>query len=104
MSATAWQAGAQQAAPLPLTVIVLGDADALQGAAIVLLDAAVVAAVAEIDEEADYQPDNQASPVDPAEFVHHVAVESDAQDRDEGNPRSAEGARLIWIGFAQNHD
>ena len=38
----------------------------LQGAAIVLLDSAVVAAVAEIHEEADYQPDDEARPVYPA--------------------------------------
>ena len=37
---------------------VVADADALQSAAVVLLDSAVMAAVAEIDEEADYQPDD----------------------------------------------
>ena len=65
--------------------------------------AAVVPAVGEIDDQADDQPDDQARPVDPAELVHHVAVEEDAQNRNDRHPRRAERARLAGIGAAQNH-
>src|ERR1700690_3284581 len=74
----------------------------LHGGAVVLLDAAVVAAVGEIDHQADGEPDNEAGPIDPAEFVHHVAVEEDAEDRNQRHPRSAEGAVLAWIRAAKD--
>ena len=78
--------------------------ESLHRAAVVLLDAAVVAAVGEIDHQPDDQPDDQPRPVDPAELVHHVAVEEDAQDGHERHPRRAERARLArdWSGAARS--
>ena len=45
-----------------------------------LLYTAVMAAVGEVNHQADDQPDDQAGPVHPAELVHHVAVEEDARE------------------------
>src|SRR5258708_40044062 len=50
-------------------------------------DAAVVTAVSEINHQSDRQPDEQTGPVDPGEFVHHVAVEEDAENRHDRKPR-----------------
>ena len=48
-----------------------------------LLALAVVAAVGEIDYQADRQPDDEAGPVDPAEVNHHVDVDGDAERGDQ---------------------
>ena len=53
------------------------------------------AAVGEIHHQPDNQPDNQSRPVDPSQFVHHVSVRDDAQNRHQRNPRRAERPRLL---------
>src|SRR6266576_6313889 len=67
-------------------------------------DAAVVTAVSEINHQSNHQPDDQASPVYPAEFVHHVPVEQDAENRDDRNPGGTERPRLTGIRAAQDHN
>src|SRR5260370_8985802 len=66
-------------------------------------DAAMVTAISEINYQADPQPDEQPGPVDPAEFVHHVAVEEDAENRNDRDPRRPESPRLAGIRLSQNH-
>src|SRR5208337_5599038 len=67
------------------------------------LHPAVFLAVSEVHEQSDYQPDNQAGPVDPSQLVHHVAVGDHAEDRHERYPRRPEGPRLAGIGAPQHH-
>src|ERR1700687_4823510 len=66
-------------------------------------DFAVVPAITEINQQSNDQPGNQASPIDPSELVHHVAVADDSQDRHEREPGRTEGSRLPWIGAPNNH-
>ena len=44
------------------------------------------------------------SPVDPAQLVHHVAVEDDAQDRNQRHPGRPKRPGLAGIGLPQHHD
>src|SRR5579863_7226213 len=41
---------------------------------------AVFLAVQEIYEQPDHEPDNQTSPIDPTQVVHHVAIRNYTQD------------------------
>ena len=68
------------------------------------LHPAVFPAVREIHHHPDNQPDYQSRPVDPAEFVHHVAVKKDAHHRHKRHPGCAEGTRLARVRVAQGHD
>ena len=45
---------------------------------------AMVPAIGKINHQAYNQPADQAGPVNPAEFVHHVAIEDDTQQRNDG--------------------
>src|SRR6267378_2012156 len=65
---------------------------------------AVITAIGEINDQANRQPNDQARPVDPAKLVHHVAIENDAENRYQRNPRRTERPRLLGIGAAQDHD
>src|SRR6266704_5898656 len=67
-------------------------------------DPAVITAVSEINHQADHQPDDEPGPVHPPELVHHVAVEQDSKNWYDRHPWCTEGARLIGVGVAQNHD
>src|SRR5271157_2541210 len=69
-----------------------------------VLHSAVVPSVPEVDHQPNQQPDNQTRPIYPPQFVHHIAVEQDAHDRDKGYPGRAERSRLPGIGLAQDHD
>src|SRR5579864_1646889 len=71
---------------------------------VVSLHAAVIAAIREIDHQADGEPNDQPRPVDPAEFVHHVAVKDDAHNRDKRHLWGAKWTRLIGIRAAENQD
>src|ERR1017187_2343252 len=48
---------------------------ALAGCGVVFRQVAMMPAVIEVHDEADDQPNDQAQPVDPPQFVHHVRVE-----------------------------
>src|SRR3954468_14642960 len=61
------------------------------------------AAVDKVDNKSYRQPDDQARPIYPAEFVHHVAIEDDTQDGNHRNPGGAEGSWLARIGAPQCH-
>src|SRR5579862_9138257 len=67
------------------------------------LDPAVFLAIGEINHQANHQPDNQARPIDPSEFVHHVSIEQDTQNGYDGDPGSTEGTGLRRIRVAQHH-
>jgi len=69
-----------------------------------LLYAAIVAAIEEVHKQADHQPDNQARPVDPTQFVHHVTVEQHTHDRYQGHPRRAKRSGLSRIRLAKDQD
>src|SRR5512142_284259 len=69
-----------------------------------MLHAAVMTAVGKVHNKTDYQPDDQTRPVQPAQFVHHVTADHDAEDWHDWNPRRAEWAMLRGITFPQNHD
>src|SRR5690349_24322091 len=66
-----------------------------------IADPAVMPSVGEIDDQSDNQPDDQARPVDPAQFVHHVAVENDPEHRHQRHQWRPEGAWLIGVGVAK---
>src|SRR5437868_1294251 len=51
-----------------------------------LLHAAVLAAVSKVNNQAYGEPDDQTRPIYPAQFVHHVAIEDDAQNRHHWDP------------------
>src|ERR1700722_9704817 len=76
----------------------------LERAAVVLLNPAVMSAIAEVNHQANSEPDDQPRPVNPPELVHHIAIEKDAQHWNKRNPRRAERTRLFRIRFAQHHD
>src|SRR5258706_11391878 len=64
--------------------------------------AAVMPAVCEIDDEPYDEPDQEPRPVDPTQLVHHVAVESDTQNRNGGHKRRAERPGVSRIGLAKH--
>src|SRR5713101_649519 len=64
--------------------------------------AAVMPAVCEIDDEPDDEPDQEPRPVDPTQLVHHVAVESDTQNRNAGHKGRAERPGVGGIGPAKH--
>src|SRR5215469_11107942 len=59
--------------------------------------AAVIFAIGKVDDQTNNQPYNQAGPVDPPQFVHHVAIEGDAKNRHQRHQRGAERSRLARI-------
>src|SRR5438105_6256095 len=67
------------------------------------LDLAVMAPIGEVNHQADKQPNNQPSPVHPAQLVHHVAVGNDAENRYQWHPGSPKRPGLIGISAAQHH-
>src|SRR5262249_38928462 len=69
-----------------------------------LLNTAMVAPIAEVDDQTDDEPDDQPCPVDPAQLIDHVAVEDQAHDRHEGYPWRTEGSWLVRLSPPQDHD
>src|ERR1700690_471751 len=74
----------------------------LQRGAVVLPHPTVMAAVGKIDHHANHKPNDQPCPIDPSEFVHHIAVEEYPHHRHKRNPRRSERARLARIGLAED--
>ncbi len=64
----------------------------------------MMAAVSEIHDESDQEPDDQPNPVPLSECIHHVAIEGDAEHWNSGNKRSSEGPRAIWVCSPQDQD
>src|SRR5580704_19025625 len=61
------------------------------------LHPAVLLAVCEINHQPDHQPDDQSRPIDPTQFVHHVAVGDYAEDWDQWHHGVRKGRG--WPGF-----
>ena len=70
----------------------------------VLAQVAVVAAVAEIDDQSDDEPGDQSNPVDRAELIDHIAVKRDPENRHERDQGSTERASLLRVRAAKHHD
>ena len=67
-------------------------------------EAGVPPRVAEVDHQAQDQPDEQPQPVLRAEEEHHAAVDQDAHGRDQGHHRGAERPRCVGIGHPHDPD
>ena len=63
---------------------------------------AVLAPVGEVDDEADQQPDQEPQPVVRRQREHEHQAGEDAQDRDDRDPRAAEGP--VGVGVLLAHD
>src|SRR5438309_3546183 len=57
----------------------------------------MLAAISEIHNQADYEPDDQPDPIPEAEVQHHVSIRNDAENRHERHPRCSEGPRRTGI-------
>ena len=58
--------------------------------------------ISKVHTQSDGEPNNQPSPIDPAKFVHHVAIEQNPQNWHQRHPRSAKWPWLTWIRAPQH--
>src|SRR5262245_29461850 len=65
---------------------------------------AVSAAVAEVDDQADEEPDDQPQPVRPTKAIDHRTADEDARRRNERDRRYLECARQVRTAAAQDPD
>src|SRR5882724_3402839 len=68
------------------------------------LHLAVFASVAEVDRQADQQPDEQAQPIGPTEAIDHRTADYDACRRNQRDRGHLEGALQIWAAAPQDPD
>ena len=67
-------------------------------------EAAVFAAVGEVDDEAEGHPDDETDPCVAGERDHHGDADESAEDGDDGDPWAAEDARGVWFLDAEDDD
>src|SRR5271166_5865564 len=65
---------------------------------------AAMAAVEDVDHEAEAQPDHKAKPGDDGESSHESAAQEDRDERAPGNERHFEDALAIRLGAPQDDD
>src|SRR3984893_17625664 len=75
---------------------------ALEPRTAALPDPAMMPTIGEVDHHADEQPGDESRPVDPAELIHHITIEQNAESRNQRHPGRTEGPRLPRIGLAQD--
>src|ERR1035437_5760749 len=61
-----------------------------------------VAAVEEVDDQADDQPGEEANPCDDFKPHHEHDAKDDAQDREERAERSTEAAVALWLAITED--